>query len=64
MAKRQSSTENITEESKKTKMNNEEEIDFEGETQKFITIFHKVFHEYHENRIKKQREKLTLIQIL
>ena len=45
-------------------MNNEEEIDFEGEAQKFITIFYKVFHEYHRNRIKKKREKLTLIQIL
>ena len=35
-------------------MNIEEEIDFEGEAGKFITIFHKVFHEYHENRIKKE----------
>ena len=54
MAKRQSSTENIAEESKKVKINNEEEIDFKGEAQKFITIFLKVFHELHENRIKKE----------
>ena len=35
-------------------MSNEEEIDFAVEADKFITIFHKVFHEYHENRIKKE----------
>ena len=54
MTKRQSITENITEESRKVKMNIEEELDFEGKADKFITIFHKVFHEYHENRIKKE----------
>lgn len=35
-------------------MNNEEEIDLEGEAQKFIVIFHKGFHEYHETRIKRE----------
>ena len=35
-------------------MSNEQEIDFAVEADKFITIFHKVFHEYHENRIKKE----------
>ena len=35
-------------------MSNEEEIDFAVEADKFITIFHKVFHEYHKNRIKKE----------
>ena len=35
-------------------MNDEEEIDLEGEAQKFIVIFHKVFHEYHETRIKRK----------
>lgn len=34
MTKRQSITENITEESRKVKMNIEEEIDFEGEADK------------------------------
>ena len=43
MAERQGSTENITEDSKKIRIINEEETDFEGEADKFITIFHKVF---------------------
>ena len=54
MAKRQSSSKDITEESKKNKMNNKEQIDLEGEAQKFIVMFHKVFHEYHETRIKRE----------
>ena len=54
MAKKQNSRENITEESKKVKMNNEDEIGLEGEAQKFIVIFHNVFHEYHETRIKRK----------
>ena len=40
MAKRQSGTKSIIEESKKIKMNNEKEIDFKVEADKFITIFH------------------------
>ena len=64
MAKGQSSAENITtEESKKVKMNNKEEIDFEVEADKFITIFHKVFHEHDQKIIKKKRERLTLNRI-
>lgn len=54
MAKRQSSSKDITEESKKNKMNNKEEIDLEREAQKFILMFHKTFHEYHETRIKRE----------
>ena len=63
MAKEESIAENITEESKKIKMNKKEEIDFEVEADKFITIFQKVFHEHDANIIKKQREKLTLNRI-
>ena len=33
-------------------MNNEDEIGLDGEAQKFIIIFHKVFPEYHETRMK------------
>ena len=54
MAKRQSSSKDITEESKKNKRNNKEEIDLEREAQKFILMFHKTFHEYHETRIKRE----------
>ena len=54
MTKRQSSSKDITEESKKNKMNNKEEIDLEREAQKFILMFHKTFHEYHETRIKRE----------
>ena len=39
MAKRKSSAENITEESKKLKMNNEEEIDLDVQADKFSTRF-------------------------
>ena len=39
MTKRQSSAENITEEGKKLKMNNEEEIDLDVEADKFSTMF-------------------------
>ena len=63
MAKGESSAENITEESKKIKVNNKEEIDFEVEADKFITIFHKVFHEHDQKIIKKKRERLTLNRI-
>ena len=35
-------------------MNNKEEIDLEREAQKFILMFHKIFHEYHETRIKRE----------
>ena len=35
-------------------MNNKEEIDLEREAQKFILMFHKTFHEYHETRIKRE----------
>ena len=35
-------------------MNNKEQIDLEGEAQKFIVMFHQVFHEYHETRIKRE----------
>lgn len=38
-------------------MDNEEEIDFEGEADKLITILHKVFHEYHKNRIKREERE-------
>ena len=53
------STEN-KDESKKIKMNNEEDFDFKVEADKFITIFHKVFHEYHENRIKKEEGEANI----
>ena len=42
MAKKQNSRENITVESKKVKMNKEDEIGLEGEAQKFIVIIHNV----------------------
>ena len=35
-------------------MNNKEQTDLEGEAQKFIVMFHQVFHEYHETRIKRE----------
>ena len=35
-------------------MNNKEEIDLEREAQKFILMFHKIFHEHHETRIKRE----------
>lgn len=60
MAKRQSSSKDLREESKKNKMNNKEEIDLEGEPQKFILMFHKVFHEYHETRIKREEEEANV----
>ena len=41
-------------------MNNEEDFDFKVEADKFITIFHKVFHEYHENRIKKEEVEANI----